>query len=58
MVEDRLDCLLTHFKLLKMGNDFDEHTESECFSSCYGLYLSVAGCECSSDRYYGPKHAN
>lgn len=58
MEEKRLDCLPTHFKLLKMGNDFDLYTERECFSCCYDLHLSAVGCECSPDRYSCLKHAS
>ncbi|CAJ2661587.1 unnamed protein product [Trifolium pratense] len=58
MEEERLDCLPTHFKSLNMGNDFDVHTERECFSCFYDLYLSAVGCECSPDRYSCLKHAS
>lgn len=58
MEEERLDCLPSHFKLLKMDNDFDVSTERECFSCFYDLHLSAVGCECSPDRYSCLKHAN
>jgi len=58
MEEERLNCLPTHFKSLKMGNDFDLHTERECFSCFYDLYLSAVGCECSPDKYSCLKHAS
>lgn len=58
MEEERLNCLPTHFNSLKMGNDFDLHTERECFSCFYDLYLSAVGCECSPDKYSCLKHAS
>ncbi|CAL5186973.1 unnamed protein product [Lathyrus oleraceus] len=58
MEEERLACLPTHFNLLKMASDFDLHTEKECFSCFYDLYLSAVGCECSPDRYSCLKHAS
>ncbi|XP_058722877.1 lysine-specific demethylase JMJ15-like [Vicia villosa] len=58
MEEERLACLPTHINLRKMANDFDLHTEKECFSCFYDLYLSAVGCECSPDRYSCLKHAS
>ncbi|BAT79962.1 hypothetical protein LR48_Vigan213s001500 [Vigna angularis] len=58
MEDERLDCLPTHLKLLKMNSDFDLYTERECFSCFYDLHLSAVGCECSPDRYSCLKHAN
>lgn len=58
MEEERLDCLPTHLKLLKMNSDFDLYKERECFSCFYDLHLSAVGCECSPDRYSCLKHAN
>ncbi|RDY06595.1 putative lysine-specific demethylase JMJ14 [Mucuna pruriens] len=58
MEEERLDCLPTHLKLLKMNSDFDLYQERECFSCFYDLHLSAVGCECSPDRYSCLKHAN
>ncbi|XP_027354760.1 lysine-specific demethylase JMJ18-like [Abrus precatorius] len=58
MEEERLDCLPSHLKLLKMNSDFDLYKERECFSCFYDLHLSAVGCECSLDRYSCLKHAN
>ncbi|KAH1042111.1 hypothetical protein GLYMA_09G083300v4 [Glycine max] len=58
MEEERLDCLPTHLKLLKMNSNFDLYKERECFSCFYDLHLSAVGCECSPDRYSCLKHAN
>jgi len=58
MEDERLDCLPTNLKLLKMNSDFDLHSERECFSCFYDLHLSAVGCECSPDRYSCLKHAN
>ena len=58
MEEERLDCLPTHLKLLKMNSNFDLYKERECFSCFYDLHLSAMGCECSPDRYSCLKHAN
>ncbi|KAL1326216.1 hypothetical protein HN51_036257 [Arachis hypogaea] len=51
MEEERLGCLPTHLKLLKMDKDFDSYDERECFSCFYDLHLSAVGCECSRDIY-------
>ncbi|KAF1864452.1 hypothetical protein Lal_00021875 [Lupinus albus] len=58
MEEERLDCLATDIKLLKMDSDFDLYKERECFSCFYDLHLSAVGCECSPDRYSCLKHSN
>ncbi|KAK7328519.1 hypothetical protein VNO77_22628 [Canavalia gladiata] len=58
MEEERLDCLPTDHKLLKMNSDFDLYKERECFSCFYDLHLSAVGCGCSPDRYSCLKHAN
>ncbi|CAL0327842.1 unnamed protein product [Lupinus luteus] len=58
MEEERLECLATDIKLLKMDNDFDLYKERECFSCFYDLHLSAVGCECSPDRYSCLKHSN
>ncbi|CAJ1975665.1 unnamed protein product [Sphenostylis stenocarpa] len=58
MEEEKLDCLPTHLKVLKMNSDFDLYTERECFSCFYDLHLSAVGCECSPGRYSCLKHAN
>ncbi|KAF1892402.1 hypothetical protein Lal_00010867, partial [Lupinus albus] len=58
MEEERLQCLPTDLKLLKMDSDFDLNKERECFSCFYDLHLSAVGCECSPDRYSCLKHSN
>ena len=58
MEEERLDCLPTHLKLLKMDSGFDLYEERECFSCFYDLHLSAVGCECSLDKYSCLKHSN
>ncbi|KAL2327491.1 hypothetical protein Fmac_020918 [Flemingia macrophylla] len=56
--EERLDCLPTHLRLLKMNSDFDLYKERECFSCFYDLHLSAVGCECSPDIYSCLRHVN
>ncbi|KAK7281435.1 hypothetical protein RIF29_09424 [Crotalaria pallida] len=58
MEEERLVCLPTHVKFLKMDSDFDLYKERECFSCFYDLHLSAVGCECSHDRYSCLKHSS
>nr|KYP62541.1 Lysine-specific demethylase lid [Cajanus cajan] len=58
MEEERLDCLPTHLKSLKMNSDFDLYKERECFSCFYDLHLSAMGCECSPDIYSCLRHVN
>ncbi|MED6179392.1 hypothetical protein PIB30_000505 [Stylosanthes scabra] len=57
MEEERLGCLPTHLKLLKMDRDFDSYDERECFSCFYDLHISAVGCECSRDKYSCLKHS-
>lgn len=58
MEEERIKCLPTHLKLLKMENDFDLKNERECFSCFYDLHLSAVSCKCSPERFACLKHAN
>ncbi|XP_061340841.1 lysine-specific demethylase JMJ14-like [Gastrolobium bilobum] len=56
--KERLDCLPTNLKMLKMDSDFDLSEEKECFSCFYDLHLSAVGCSCSPGRYFCLKHSN
>nr|KYP67607.1 Lysine-specific demethylase lid [Cajanus cajan] len=58
MEKERLDCLPTHLKILKMDSEFDSFKERECFSCFYDLHLSAVGCKCSPDSYSCLRHAN
>ncbi|RDX79654.1 Lysine-specific demethylase JMJ18, partial [Mucuna pruriens] len=58
MEQERLDCLPTHLKMLKMDNEFDLFKERECFSCFYDLHLSAVGCKCSPDSYSCLRHSN
>ncbi|TKY60185.1 Lysine-specific demethylase JMJ18 [Spatholobus suberectus] len=57
MEKERLDCLPTHLKMLKMDNGFDFFEERECFSCFYDLHLSAIGCKCSPDSYSCLRHS-
>ncbi|KAK7359064.1 hypothetical protein VNO77_01010 [Canavalia gladiata] len=58
MEKERIECLPTHLKMLKMDSDFDLIEERECFSCFYDLHLSAVGCKCSPDSYSCLRHSN
>ncbi|XP_027347456.1 lysine-specific demethylase JMJ18-like [Abrus precatorius] len=58
MEKERLECLPTHLKMLKMKKNFDSSEERECFSCFYDLHLSAVGCKCTPDSYSCLKHSN
>ncbi|KAG5000056.1 hypothetical protein JHK87_021128 [Glycine soja] len=58
MEKERLDCIPTHLKMLKMDSKFDLFEERECFACFYDLHLSAVGCKCSPDCYSCLKHSN
>ncbi|KOM28700.1 hypothetical protein LR48_Vigan564s001000 [Vigna angularis] len=58
MEKERLGCLPTHLKKLRMNSEFDLFEERECFSCFYDLHLSAVGCKCSPDTYSCLKHSH
>ena len=58
MEKERLECLPTHLKKLRMDSEFDLFEERECFSCFYDLHLSAVGCKCSPDSYSCLKHSH
>ncbi|KAK7399652.1 hypothetical protein VNO78_10839 [Psophocarpus tetragonolobus] len=58
MEKERLECLPTHLKMLKMDCEFDLLEERECFSCFYDLHLSAIGCTCAPDSYSCLRHSN
>ncbi|KAI9126499.1 hypothetical protein K1719_002095 [Acacia pycnantha] len=55
--EERLQCLQTPMKLVKMDINFDMDKERECFACFYDLHLSAVGCQCSVDKYSCLRHS-